>query len=332
MNRCIKTEELIECTHFPCRASGVVRFLIICMIAGSAAWAYAATPPADFPQGRKIEVPQGAPLRTIAENLKSDGLIRSSMFFEGFVRMLGGDTGARAGTYFFEQELSVFRIAERLTRGIFGLNPVRVTIPEGATTQEVAMVLARALPHFPKDAFLNIALDKEGYLFPDTYFFLEDTPVEQIVADMRQNFRKHLAPYRQEISDSDLTEEELITLASLLEKEARKSDERHVISGIVRNRLEKNMPLQIDATFRYILGKGSFDLTKKDLHNDSPYNTYTNKGLPPGPIANPGMDSILAALEPKSTKYIFYLHDMTGHIRYATTFAQHRENKFAYLP
>ncbi len=330
---CIQSPESTDpCEHFACHAGWLVRVVVIAVLSGSALWAYAATPPANFPQGRRVEVPRGAPLRLISNELKDDGVIRSALLFEGTVRALGADTGVQAGTYFFEQALSVVDLARRLVEGIFGLKPVRVTIPEGATVRDMGYLFDRRLSNFDRVGFLRLAANKEGYLFPDTYFFLEDTKPEQIIADMHRNFRKHIGIYESQIASSDLTQEELVILASLLEKEARKPDERRVISGIVRNRLEKDMPLQIDATFRYILGKGSFELTLKDLKNDSPYNTYTNTGLPPSPIANPGLDALLAALEPQATKYLYYLHDLSGHIRYARTFAQHRQNKLAYLP
>lgn len=331
--KCLQQEEAPDaCSHFSCRATWVVRLLIIAVLAGSAVWAYAATPPANFPQGRKVEVPHGAALRTISDEFKDDGLIRSSLFFEGVVRAFGNDTSVQAGTYFFEEALPLFDLVKRLTQGIFGLTPTRVTIPEGATVKEVSYLLKRRFPDFDVDQFLELASDKEGYLFPDTYFFLEGTPPEQVVAEMTSNFEKRIAPYATQIASSTLTLDQIITFASLLEKEAKKPEERRMIAGILNNRLAINMPLQVDATFRYTLGKGSFQLTKKDLRNDSPYNTYVNKGLPPGPIANPGLDAIAAVLEPTPSKYMYYLHDMNGKARYAVTFAQHKKNKYTYLP
>lgn len=270
-------------------------------------------------------------MREIASDLKERDIIRSSLFFEFLVRLLSEDTGVRAGTYFFENGVFSLDLAKHLTRGIFGLDPTRVLIPEGATTREIALVMQHKFPDFDATRFLELAKDKEGYLFPDTYFFLPNTKPEQVIQEMRSNFDRQMADLLDDIASSTKSLHEIVTLASLLEKEAIVSRERKIISGIIQNRLDIDMPLQIDATFRYILGKGSFDLTREDLRHESPYNTYINKGLPPGPIANPGMDSILAAMHPEKTSYFYYLHDRRGRIFYSKDFEGHKRNKFAYL-
>jgi UPF0755 protein len=328
----INVDDKNDCLHFGCKASRFLRLVIVVALTASTAWAYAATPPAEFPQGRKIEIENGRTLREISSELKSDNIVRSASLFELFVRAFGNDKNIQSGVYFFENPLSTFEIAERLMNSVFGLDPSRITIPEGATVIEIASILDRRLDGFDKKRFIELALPDEGFLFPDTYFFLSNTPPEQIIAEMKANFVKKLQPYEQELAESAYTLDELVTFASILEKEARKSSDRKMIAGILENRLKIDMPLQVDAAFRYIIGKGTFDLTLKDLKKDSPYNTYTNKGLPPGPIANPGLDSIAAVLEPKKSPYLFFLHDMAGKLHYSATFAEHKVNKYRYLP
>ena len=147
---------------------------------------------------------------------------------------------------------------------------------------------------------------------------------------MNNNFNKKVEKLNLTLlSDNELNK--IVTMASLIEKEAGNNEEMPFISGILSNRLKKNMPLQVDASFIYLLGKKSSDLTKDDLKIDSPYNTYVNKGLPPGPINNPGMNAILASLNPAKTPYYFYLHDKDGIIHYAKTFEEHKINKRKYL-
>ncbi|MBI3075161.1 MAG: endolytic transglycosylase MltG, partial [Parcubacteria group bacterium] len=150
---------------------------------------------------------------------------------------------------------------------------------------------------------------------------------------MRENFFKKIKPLETAIGDSGKNLHEILTMASLLEEEARAADTRRLIAGILWRRLKIGMPLQVDATFMYINGKNTFELTLEDLADDSsPYNTYTHKGLPPGPITNPGLDSIVAALYPKENPYLFYLADLSGTTYYSRTFDEHKEKKFRYLP
>ena len=172
----------------------------------------------------------------------------------------------------------------------------------------------------------------EGYLFPDTYFFSKEINTEGIIEKMLDNFNKKLTEsLREEIKSQGKTISEIITMASILEMEVRNKNDREVVSGIFWNRIKNRQPLQSDITLTYVLGVKKKQYSIEDTKADSPYNTYLNKGLPPGPISNPGMDAIIAALHPKATEYSYFLSDPdTGETVFAKTFEEHKKNKEAH--
>ena len=174
----------------------------------------------------------------------------------------------------------------------------------------------------------------EGFLLPDTYELFDDVKPAEVVYKMLQNFETRMEKEGlfEEIKKQELSLYEVVTLASLLEREAIHYDDKRIIAGIIENRIKRDMPLQLDASLMYVTGRGSLLLTKEDLDSKSPYNTYEHKGLPLGPIANPGIDSIKAVLNPKKTNYLYYLSDRHYTIHYSATFEQHKEKKQIYLP
>lgn len=177
---------------------------------------------------------------------------------------------------------------------------------------------------------MELGTAQEGYLFPDTYFFSKiDGPADMIKV-MRDNFDSRIKEVEDDIKATGKTMNEIITMASIIDREVRTKKDRHLVSGILWKRIASNMPLQVDATFEYYLGKTTFDLTKADLKSESPYNTYVNKGLPPTPIGNPGWDAIMAAIFPEESDYWFYLSDHDGNIHYAKTFEEHKANRRQY--
>ena len=204
-------------------------------------------------------------------------------------------------------------------------------IPEGSTISDIAKILKDRLPLFDTERFLAQAADLEGYLFPDTYFFLPTATPEQVIADMRGTFDKKTEIIRGDVKDLGRALPDVVTMASILEKEAYTFEDKRLIAGILWKRMREGMPLQVDATFLYINGKNTFELTLDDLAIDSPYNTYRHKGLPPGPIANPGLDSLVAAATPEESPYFFYLSDKKGNLYYSEDFEQHKEYKFEHL-
>lgn len=288
-------------------------------------------PPRDFPVGTLVSVPKGASIAQIAHTLEKEQVIKSAPAFIMLARLPMMESSIRFGEYYFETPQSVWGVASRMTGGEFGLDPVRVTIPEGATVAEIGDILDRRLPSFPREAFYELAAEKEGFLFPDTYFFLPNARPQHIVDAMEKNFRKKTKEIQEKLANEERTLEEIVNMASIIEKEAILFEDKKLVSGILWKRIEIGMPLQVDAPFIYGIGKNTFQLTYDDLETDSPYNTYTRRGLPPTPIANPGMESIYAALEPKESPYLFYLSDLHSNMHYAEDFEEHKQNKWQYL-
>lgn len=287
--------------------------------------------PSSFPSKTSITLERGASLQSLARELKEKDIIKSETLFQFFVIMFGGEKRIAPGEYYFETPVPVYTVAYRIGEHLFGIQKIKVTIPEGVSNKEMASILQKKLSGFDGQAFLNATKDKEGYLFPDTYFFFPNTTTDEIIRTLEDTFKRRTQKVFSEQSNSTLSSKEIIILASILEKEARGKDELRVVSGILQARLEKGMPLQVDAPFLYLIGKGSSELTLSDLRADGPYNTYTRKGLIPTPIGNPGIDAIEAVLYPTSSSYLFYLHGNDGVIRYARTFTEHKKNKSLYL-
>ena len=265
--------------------------------------------PANFPVGTIFKIEQGNTLRGVSLQLKREHIIRSRLFFEAFVILFGREKGVVSADYFLESKLPVFEVARRIAKGERHVAPVVVTIPEGFDINQISDAFASKLANFDKDDFLVDAKGLEGYLFPDTYFFLTTDTEREVIKSMNANFEKKISPLRSAISFSKKTEKEIIIMASLIEGEAKGETDRGVISGILWKRISINMPLQVDA---------------------SP-NTYKTKGLPKSPINNPGIEAIKAAIYPKNSPYLYYLHDKNGVIHYAKNFSEHLQNVQKYL-
>lgn len=283
-----------------------------------------------FPSNTYFIIEKGESLGEISRSLANNNLVQSSLFFKGVVTLVflsGND--AVAGEYFFEKPLNTFQIAERIIKGTFLGDIVKVTIPEGLSKYEAADVIKKIVPTFDVERFTERA--EEGYIFPDTYFFPPNVSSTNVIRITRRNFNERIKTINEQIEQSDKNLVDIIKMASILELEANKTDDRRVISGILWKRIKIGMPLQVDVSFSYINGKNSFELTLDDLKIDSAYNSYKYKGLPPTPISNPGLDSIEAALNPTETKYLYYISDMSGNMHYAATFEEHKENKVKYL-
>ena len=287
--------------------------------------------PQDFPTGRIINIEQGATLSEISQTLSEKSVINSSLFFKLSVRYVEKDSMAIAGDYFFDKPLSVFDIAKKITQGEYGLIPSKVTILEGSTIFDMAEVFEEKFSEFDRERFLELATSSEGYLFPDTYSFLLNTKEDQIFEELNETFNERSLAIQELINDSGRSLEELVIMASIIEKEAWKEKDRRLISGVLWNRIDIGMPLQVDAAFLYINGKNTYNLTYDDLDIDSPYNTYKYKGLPAGPICNPSLSSLKAAAAPEESDYLFYLSDREGNTYYAFNFEEHKKNKWLYM-
>ena len=290
-------------------------------------------PPITFPSAALIKVNQNESIDTVAAQLKERHLIHSVFLFELSARLFGARKTIVAGEYFFAGPENVVIIGRRLARGDYELVPVRVTIPEGSNSSQMTDLLSQKVPDFDTVAFLAGAHSKEGYLFPDTYFFLPGEDPAVVLQTLEKNFEDHIAQpdVANALAQFDKQLSDVVTMASLVEKEAATLKDRRVIAGILWHRIALGMPLQVDAVFPYIIGKNSLQLTHADLKTESPYNTYTNKGLPPGPIDNPSIDSILAAATPIKTNYLYYLSDLNGNFHYCATYSCQAANQKKYL-
>ena len=276
----------------------------------------------------------GQSLGTIASNLKKQNLIRNPLAFRLYVAQIGIEKSIQAGDFKISSSQSSKDIAQNLTHGAID---VWITLPEGLRLEEQAAKIEEKLKfgqnsnyQFDKKEYIKIA--REGYMFPDTYLIPKDATAKDVAAKLTDTFNQKVSDLLKN-SKSKLSDDDIITLASLLEKEAKTPEEKPTIAGIITNRLNVGMPLQVDATVAYAKGYDTAQntwwpqvTTEEYKSVKSPYNTYLSPGLPPGPIDSPGIDSITAALNPTDTDYLYYLHDTKGQIHYAKTAAEHNQN------
>ncbi|MBP9821401.1 MAG: endolytic transglycosylase MltG [Candidatus Pacebacteria bacterium] len=286
-------------------------------------------PPSNFPADEIISIPLGATSRDVGNLLAEKRIVRSVGAFMLSVEVMDGSSGIQAGDYAFSRPVFVTEIARRMIRGMYGTAQVKLTFPEGVSALEMAAIIQKQLPDFDVKNFIAQAVPLEGYLFPNTYFVSRLITPRELIDRMNHEFERQYALL--DSSGKSQSKSDVIIMASLLEKEANNSEEAKVISGILWKRISNRMPLQVDATFLYRLGKTSSELTRSDLRLPDPYNTYVHQGLPPGPIGNPGVGMISAALHPESSPYWYYLHDGGGVVYYARTYADHLKNRNLYI-
>ncbi len=288
-------------------------------------------PPTSFPVNTPITIESGSSISQIVATLKQHNVVKSELLL--YILLLTAYTpqDIKASTYVFDQPYNTRTIAHKLATGDYTSNLVRITHREGERVTELATVVATAIPTIATSTFIDVAISQEGYLFPETYFVPPHFTANDIVTTLHANYETFIVPYRDDIASSTLTESELITLASIVEREANSTTSMGMVAGILRNRLDLGMPLQADASIEYILDKPLNELVPSDLEIDSPYNTYLYRGLPPTPIGNPGADAILATLFPTTSPYLFYITGNDGNFYYAETYAEHQRNIARYL-
>lgn len=287
------------------------------------------TPPTNFPVGEDIIVHEGLTLQQTTKLLEEQHVVRSSFLLYITLLYTSDSALVQAGSYRFPETLTTYQVAHALFSGMYQSPLVRITFPEGFTARDFRLYYPTSYTPQKEDIPLQ---EYEGYLFPDTYHITSTMPERQLIALMRKTFDAKLSSYTDQIKQSGFTLPEVITLASIIEREAKDVDSKRRVSGILQKRLSEGMMLQVDATLDYLLNKTSAELTADDLKVDSPFNTYTHKGLPPSPISNPGIESIEAVLNPEKTDYLYYLTAPDGIFHYAKTFAEHKKNKQKYLP
>lgn len=288
-------------------------------------------PPRDGVLNTYVTIPEGATVDATIGALADAHVIHHRFWFKTLLKFTRTDAHIFAGEYFFAKPSTLFQVFRRITSGTFGIAAVSFTVYEGDTVARIAKRCAETFFRCSADSFVEKASNKEGYLFPDTYYLRANSTEEQIIATLEDTLYKKIEPMVPDIQKSVLSLHELLTLASIIEKEEYEDADRKMISGVLYNRLAIRMPLQVDATFLYIMGKGSFDLSRKDLAHDSPYNTYVYVGLPPGPIGSPSLSAITAAVYPTANPYLFYLADKHGTTYYSKTYEEHLVKKRKYI-
>lgn len=291
-------------------------------------------PPSPSSKETKIFViRQGQDIREIARNLKKEGLIRDQLAFFILIKRLGIERNIQAGDFRLSAGWDAETVAKTLTHGTLD---IWITIIEGWRVEEIALKLAQELA-LPEREFLKYA--QEGFMFPDTYLLAKDASASTLVKILRENFDRRVdEEIRKKAKEKGLSLNQLITIASIVEREARLEEDRPIVAGILLKRLNNGWPLQADATVQYALGYDpgqktwwKKQLTSQDLSIDSLYNTYKHSGLPPAPICNPGLAAIRAVIESTETDYWYYLSDKEGRTHYAKTIEEHEENITKYL-
>ena len=271
------------------------------------AFFFPTAPPFSFPSGSFITVPEGVGLYTLAEKLKQDKVIRSPFWFRVAAIALGGERDMKAGQYLMPGPQNVFVIAWPVFRGRYDIETVRLTIPEGFTVEKISALFDNRFVLFDHADFAARA--PEGYLFPDTYFIPVTATASSTIKLLSDNFTRKISSSTLDIESSGKTLEAIITMASLLEAEAKTKEDREIASDILWKRLKLGMPLQID----------------------SEMGTYEFFGLPENPINNPGLVSIEAAIHPTSTPYLYFLTGDDGKMHYSRTFDEHVAKKLKYI-
>jgi len=290
-------------------------------------------------------IPKGFSASQTGNKLADQGLIRNSLAFKFYVQLTAKAKRIQAGEYLLSPSFSLAEIVAQFTKGPRG---VWITVPEGLRREEIVekylSVLSKSgteVTEFRQE-FLSLSTGEEGFLFPDTYLFPKTAEASAVVNIMLSTFDSRIDPQMEEaINASGYSLNQIITMASLLERETITDEERPIVAGILWKRVEAGWPLQVDAAVQYAIAtadcQGSIEcewwpiLTRDDLDINSSYNTYKYPGLPPAPIASPGLSSIKAAIFSEDSLYWFYLHDADGEIHYAETLEEHNANVNRYL-
>lgn len=337
------------------KGKAIIVVLLIIVIAaggaGAAVWNMM-RPVADSADPVVFEIKSGSGTSQIADQLEQEGLIRSGLAFKGYLKWKKQGSSFMAGTYSMNPGVSYDEIISKLNSGeVVPEEMVKFTIPEGYTVLQMAdklsaegvvdreefIKLANDPSSFDVDIIKDIPVDEElryvleGYLFPETYELKKGSSTHDVMQRMLEEFQTKINTIPDldtKLKARNLSLHELLTIASLVEREVVVDEERALVAGVIDNRIKQDMKLEIDATVQYLLDKPKARLLFKDLKVQSPYNSYLNKGLPPGPIASPSLESIEAALAPEASDYLFYVtkkDGSSGHL-FAKTYKEHQQN------
>lgn len=339
-------KKLFAC--FGCSTLIVIVFFIVFLNQVNRFWLQ--QPPKDAEEVA-ITIEPGVGLSGIAAQLSKEDLIASEFWFKVYAKLAGKSRSLQAGQFFLLSRTSYADLMDALIDA--KTEEVQITIPEGYTVAQIGEVVTANFDismdewermvgsESPLESHPFVAnADKpdnvglEGYLFPDTYRFFEEATAEEIVTRMLNEMEENVEAIRPEIGEhpgGPETVHEYLTLASILEREVRGSQDMAIVAGLFYNRLEIGMALQADSTVNYVTGKDTPGISLADTKLDSPYNTYVHAGLPPAPISNPGFNALKATAHPATTSYFFFLTDDEGTVYYAETFEEHVVNKNLYL-
>ncbi len=279
--------------------------IVLCVLI--LAWVFIFSSPQDQVSAT-IHIESGQSIRSVSDELFAKRVVRSPKVLESIMAFLGKDKSLEPGDYYFEKSQNLLSVALQLARSKHNIDPIKITIPEGVTNQELASILSKKMPLFDQIKFDTLTNNLQGKLFPSTYFFYPLSSTEEVVKMLRDTFdtkTKNLLAK----GYKDYSENEILTMASIVEEEANGDNDRAIIAGILWKRYEKGMMLQVDVARE----------------------TYKQKGLPTAPIANFGLESLRATVEPADSEYLFYLHAKDGSIHLAKTYTEHKNNIKKYL-
>ncbi|OIP22888.1 endolytic transglycosylase MltG [bacterium CG_4_10_14_0_2_um_filter_33_32] len=290
-----------------------------------------------------FEVKDGQGVMEIVDNLEKEGFVKNKWITVGYLKFKNMDKSLKAGTFLLSKNLTPVQVLDIISSGKNALK--KVTIVEGWTLEEVAdyldkrsivqredFLIAVNVKKWNYD-FLNGAKSLEGFLFPDTYYISYKADASEIIKKMLDNFDKKLTSQtREDIKKKNMSIFDVITLASVVEKEVSKEEDRKTVAGLLLKRIFLGKPLEVDSTINYITGKDNPQPSFADTRSQSEYNTYLNKGLPPGPICSPSISSINASIYPKETSFLYYLNRQdTKETIFSQTYEEHLQNKYKYL-
>ena len=333
---------------------GFILFLIVYMQINKEAYVGVIDPNNNVEIDFRINKGDGS--TEVGKNLAKEGFIKSKYYFWYYVWRTETDTKLQAGVYSIAKNMTMPQMVEKFVNGKVKSEVVKLTVPEGSNNDRIIKLLKDKKPELVNEFYKiikckclnqdNCSCDKfsqkydflesiprevdlEGYLFPDTYFIAKNETGATLVSKFLNNFDKKIgSDVQSAINKQGKTLQEIIILASIVEREVREDNDRAVVAGIFWNRLNTNHPLESDATLSYILKTDKIKYYQDEIDKESPYNTYKNTGLPPGPVSNPGLESILATIYPTDTDYFYFLNDAeTGETVFAKTFEEHKINK-----
>ncbi len=288
-------------------------------------------------QAEIVEIKEGDSFYEIIDNLYNFGLINDPLAFEIYLRLNNLTAKLQAGHYRLDTSMSAEKIAEKIVAGDTATDEFSISegarvydladeiVELGADREKILAIIKEKELDFLPDEREDINYNLEGYLLPETYYIPYGAEEEEIINLMLREFRKKIKPLKEDIAESDFSIHEIVTIASLIEGEVMLDSEKTMVSSVIHNRLENDMRLQLDATVQYLIDEHRFRILYRDLEIDSPYNTYQRRGLPPGPINNPGIDAIEAVLNPEETDYLYYVATGDGSHIFTETYQEHLE-------